>query len=295
MTARIEPTEIHSRALLVWLSISTWSARKYDKQISQKVNDDYHASSDAGRYNKFLLPGDAKSYKALVALASAIRVEHYSHSLAWSDEGWRLLPSANYLTYTEWLRKRRNEFEAALTAFESDYPSLRDFARASLNGLFKIEDYPATSDIRKRFQLGVQYSPVPAAGDIRVDLASDQVELIEASIRERIEAATGTAVRDAWDRLHGVVSKLAVRLADPEAIFRDSLIENAREICGSLSRLNITDDPDLERMRATVANELIAFEPQSLRDQPTLRQTTADKAAEILRSMQAFYSPDVAS
>ena len=86
-------TEIHARALLVWLTISTWSARKYDRRVSQSVNQQFHVHSDAGRYNKYLLPVDAGSYKTLIALASAIRVEHYTHTLAWSDEGWRLLPS----------------------------------------------------------------------------------------------------------------------------------------------------------------------------------------------------------
>ena len=42
-------SNIHTRALFVWLTIGTWSARKYDRKITEKVNADFHASADAGR------------------------------------------------------------------------------------------------------------------------------------------------------------------------------------------------------------------------------------------------------
>src|SRR5881394_3854525 len=119
---------IHTRALLVCLTISTWSARRYDKSVSLKVNAEYAASTDAGRYNKFLLPGDAASYKELVTLANGIRVAHYGHTLAWSDEGWRLLPTANYSTYADWFREQLADFNRARDTFVRDYPQMRDDA-----------------------------------------------------------------------------------------------------------------------------------------------------------------------
>lgn len=74
MTPHTQNGSIHARALLVWLTISGWSARRYDRQVTNKVNAQYAASTDAGRYNKHLLPGDAPSYKALTALLGAIQI-----------------------------------------------------------------------------------------------------------------------------------------------------------------------------------------------------------------------------
>jgi hypothetical protein len=283
-------TEIHARALLVSLTIGTWTARKYDKRVSEKVNAEYHASSDAGRYNKFLLPGDAVAYKALTTIASAIRAAHYNETLAWSDEGWRLLPTANYMQYTAWYREQQRAFQSALADFVQEYPYLRTQAQIKLNGLYKDEDYPSVQDIGKRFRLAVEYSPVPAMGDIRVDLGADQIATIEQSITNRIETATRTAMSDAWQRLYTAVAHIANRLSDPEAIFRDSLIVNAREICDSLQRLNVTNDPELEAMRVRVATELAANDPDELRDQPRVRQHTADRAVEIMDKMRGLYS-----
>jgi hypothetical protein len=281
-----DDTMIHSRALLVWLTISTWSARRYDRAVSNKVNADYSASTDAGRYNKFLLPGDAPSYKELVTLTSSLRAQHYAHTLAWSDEGWRLLPTANYMDYTKWFREQQTAFNRALDQFARDYPDLRDRASVKLGKLFKSEDYPSVADLRERFSLDVKYSPLPSFGDIRVDLAADQIATIEASVNQNIVDATAIAMRDAWQRLYDVVAHVSERLTDPKAVFRDSLINNAREICDTLSRLNVTNDPQLEQMRQRVSNDLTAFDPDVLRDTPAVRARVASKADDILNAMR---------
>ena len=290
MTTSTNATGIHARALLVWLRLSTWSARKYDKGVSLQVNAAHNAASDAGRYNKLLLPGDARAYKQLTALASAIRLQHYSNTLAWSDEGWRLLPTANYTQYTQWLRDRTREFHAALNDFAADYPAMRAQAARLLSGLYKDEDYPDVTDLRERFAITVNYQPVPAQGDLRVDLGSDQIAIIETQIAAQTDRAVAGAMQDAWTRLHDVVSKIAERLAQPEAIFRDSLISNATDVCDVLQRLNVTDDANLEAMRQRVRTELTRFSPETLRDVPSRRQQTAERAQNILDTMSGLFS-----
>ncbi|CAM5998721.1 unnamed protein product [Sphagnum balticum] len=60
-----------TRAMLASLRISSWSARKYDKRVTEETNRSHGADSDAGRYNKMLQPGDASSYKALTSHIAA--------------------------------------------------------------------------------------------------------------------------------------------------------------------------------------------------------------------------------
>lgn len=277
--------QIHSRALLVWLSISSWSARRYDRTVSNKVNADYNASTDAGRYNKFLLPGDAPTYKALTTLMQGIRAQHYDHSLAWSDEGWRLLPTANYMEYTTWFRDQHRNVTIALNDFLNDYARLKDQAAVKLGKLYKPEDYPSLQDLRSKFAIDVKYSPLPAIGDVRVNLADDQVAMIESQIQKSISDATTIAMRDAWQRLYNVVAKISERLNTPDAIFRDTLISNARDLCKSLTRLNVTNDPELEAMRARVLESITTFDPDVLRDNARVRRNVGAEADKILESM----------
>ena len=279
---------VNSRALLVNLSISTWSARKFDRAISDEIAAQHNASRDAVRANKALIQGD--SYKALIRAAQAARTTHYFHTLAWSDEGWRLLPTANHATYTDELRALRGQFLGALAEFVRDYPRLQEIARARLNGMYKESDYPHPAAIADRFSMSTEFAPVPAAGDFRLDeLTADELQRVEQSVTSRVERATADAVEDAWRRLHEVVSAMRERLAQPDAIFRDSLISNARDVVDVLGRLNVTGDASLEQMRATVAADLTQYDAQTLRDAPAIREQTAARADEILTAMRGAF------
>ena len=93
---------------------------------------------------------------------------------------------------------------------------------------------------------------------------------------------------DAWGRLYKHVQHIAEKLADPKGIFRDSMVENAQETCDLLTRLNIADDPNLEAMRREVEAKLISHHPDSLRNDPDLRQDTAEEARKIMDLMGSF-------
>ncbi len=284
-------TNVSNRALLVWLNVRTWSARKLDKKVSAQVNRDHGASSKASRTNKSLMHDTARSYHALITLCGAIRSEHYKNTLAWSDEGWRVLATANYIAYTDWLRNRQADFDRAFADFLADYPTLRLDAQTSLGSLYNAADYPDVSDIRSKFSISLSYMPVPMEGDIRVDLAADQVSAIEADIAAKSSASMGNAMRDAWDRLHEVVTNAAEALNNPTKIFRDSLIENVQEVCAVLKNLNIANDPNLEALRVSAEHTIANMQPDTLRVSKHARQTTADNAQAILDKMAAFYQP----
>ena len=283
-------SDLHTRAMLVSLRISAWSARKYDRKVSQETATAHNTTIEAGRYNKCLLPGDAASYKALTSYIANLRVIHYSQTLAWSDDGWRLLPVKNFQAYTDMVRNAQHEFNRMLAEFAADYPQLREDARAKLNGMYSDADYP--TDIRGKYNFSVEYSPVPAGTDFRVTLAAEEIESIAARTEQRVAEAFRDAQQDATHRLFEVVSKMQGKLSQPEAIFRDSLIENARELCDVLTRLNLTDDPKLETLRRQT--ELLAqSEPQLLRDNPDVRVSTANEAQAILDAMTATYGKGI--
>lgn len=277
---------LHTRALLVWLTISSWSGHKFDREITDKVNRDINTSVDGGRYNKHLLKG-SQNLKAVQTLIGAIRNEHYARTLAWSDEGWRLLTNENYIPYTDWFRERSGELERAVCTLTAGYDDDITQDAIRLNGAFCRADYPEKADLGQRFALSIAYNPIPADGDVRVDLGADHVAYIESAIREQLTGYLQNAVGDAWSRLRDVVAKMADKLSDPEGVFRDSLIGNARDTCDMLSRLNVTNDPALDAMRKDVEKYLTAYDAQALRDHRRVRSFVANKAQELLDQMKA--------
>ena len=280
-----------TRAMLASLRISSWSARKYDKKVTAETNAAHGADSDAGRYNKMLLPGDASSYKALTSHIAATRVLHYAETLAWSDDGWRLLPVANYQKYTDKLRAAKHTYDALLGDFLADYPALQQAARIKLNGMYRDEDYP--SNVAGKYAFSIEYSPVPSGGDFRVQLSQAEIDVIATRTESRVADAFKDAHRDAVKRLFDCVSRIHERLASPEAIFRDSLISNATDLCDILTRLNISGDAHLESLRAATAT-LATVQPDTLRNDTVTRIQTANDAQSILDSMLNVYGKGIA-
>lgn len=285
-------TTIHNRAMLVSLRLSAWTARKYDKGISNKVAKDFNAQSDAGRYNKMLIPSDAISYKALNQLIGKIRTDYYANTLAWSDEGWRLLPTANYQQFADFTRKAKAEFNALLNDFLAEYPALKENAKMRLNGMYQESDYPTVSQIAGKFGFYLDFSPLPAQGDFRLDLPSDELARLEADKQAQVKGAIDGAMSDAWNRLYTCVKHIHERLSQPDAIFRDSLISNAAELCDILTRLNVTGNPDLENLRAEVEGYIASQDADTLREDDQAREDVATLADDILSRMAAFYSPE---
>jgi hypothetical protein len=304
--------DLHARAILVSLNLSAWSGKKFDKRVTREALAAQGASEGAGRFNKDLLPSNlsiqgttyahgstfaaknsqalkqvqhANSHKALMAHMAAVRVWHYEQTLKWSD-GWQLLPIKNYQAYTDGIRERQHEFNRLLAEFLHDYPALRDAAKTILNGMFEHGDYP--SDMAKRFSFDIEFNPVPSGGDFRVALSDAEIEAIASSAENRVKAQFEAAQKEAIGRLYERVEKIVSALSSPDAIFRDTLIGNARDLCDVLERLNVTGDPRLEKYRRET--ELLAMsEPETLRKVPAVRAETAARAQSILDDMQKTF------
>ncbi len=113
-------------AMLVSLRINSWSGRLYDRQASQQVAVHNDADTNAGRYNKRLLPKQA--FAALAATMSNARTSHNANTLPWDDQGGRLLTVANYERYTAALDSLIERVVRERARFIEDYDDYVDQA-----------------------------------------------------------------------------------------------------------------------------------------------------------------------
>lgn len=285
---------LSSKAMLSGLNITQWSARKIDKKVTNETNAAHGAAADAGRYNKALIAKEALG--AIVAAANAARTTHYALTLPWLDSGARILPAALHTDYANRMREHREAFEAAAAAFVADYESFVADARKRLNGMFQESDYPAASEIARRFTFGVSLYPVPDSADFRVDVSEAQAAAIRADIEARSQEALSAAMRAAWERIAETVGHMVTKLAEykpgengerASGVFRDSLVENVRELAAILPGLNITGDSAL----AAVADRMAALtrhDAEALRVSEALRTETREAAESILQTVSEF-------
>ena len=277
---------LSDKGMLVRLSISQWTARRHDKEISQEVATIHNASANAGRYHKCLI--DPLAIRPIQVVSGNARTFHYTNTLPWDDSDNRLLPAKNFLTYSQKMGDFRSEFEASVNKFVSDYPQLVEAARYHLNGMFRSSDYPHESRIADKFSFSFHVSPLPEAGDFRVTLQAEDIAEIKADIEQRNRLAQETVMIDLWQRLHDTVRHMVDKLSDSDAIFRDSLVSNVAELCSLLPRLNIMDDTSLETARQEIESKLLTFDAQTLRDNPFIREGVAKEASSILSAMSGY-------
>lgn len=278
--------KLTEKAMLVNLSISQWTARKYDRKVSREVNESHGASDDAGRYNKSLVARD--SLKELQKIVNKARVYHYENTLPWFDEGSRILPASLFVDYSAKMRELRSRFENEIAVFADNYPSLIEQARKDLNGLFNESDYPGIETIKGKFGWTIAISPLPTSDDFRVSLSDEEVKKIRSEIEARSTKAVEIGTKDLWERLYKVVNHMVEKLSVPDAIFRDSLVNNVAELTSLLPKLNIGDDASLEEARKAVEIRLANLDPEMLRKDETARAETAKDAAAILDAMKAY-------
>ncbi len=276
---------LSDRALLVQLSVSQWTARKYDKKATQDVASTYGTTTSAGRYNKALLPAN-DMLDRVHKKTTHIRTKFYENTLPWGIEGTMMLPTSNYLQFMTDFRKEKGEWQYLVDQFVGNYDQLRLDAKRMLNGLYNDADYPDEVEIAKKFKMDMAIFPVPNT-DFRVSIASDELTRIQEDVERRVAEAQTVAMKEVWDRLYDRVKHMAEKLADPKAIFRDTLVENTKELCALLPRLNFMDDPNLEALRVQVEGALIKH-PDALRNDPDLRRDTAVEAKQIMDKMSVF-------
>jgi hypothetical protein len=268
------------------LSITQFSASKQDKTATDSVKEKFQTGNDAGRYNKSLIAKEA--IKAVSSAANEARIFHYAQTLPWKDDGARILPAANYLQYSEGMRAKKATFQAAVQKFIASYPDLIEEAKTRLAGLFNASEYPDAASITDKYSFDVQIDPLPQAADFRVDLNSAEVDHIRKEIEARNNQAQSAATLDLWKRLNSAVSAMSERLNDPKAVFRDSLVSNIEEITEIIPRLNLTDDPALNRLTEEARTKLTANPPEKLRTDINTRKETAKAADDLLITMAAF-------
>jgi hypothetical protein len=286
-----EPS-LSSRAMLCSLSISMWSARKHDPEASEEIATLHGAKSDAGRYNKMLLPKQALA--EINKLVSEARHEHYFMTLPWGDDGYRVLPAAAYLDHTAKMREISNRFTPAVDALVQRFEQLVREAQIRLNGLFREADYPSPAELRAKFSFETKVLPLPDAGDFRVCLGDDEKERVKRQITADVEASLRMATRDLWQRLYDAVRHMsdrlnAYRVAEEgvEHPFRDSIVGNLVRLVEVLPKLNVNRDPELERLATQVGASLLV-DPKELRQSESVRTETA-KAATAIAAHMANY------
>ena len=201
---------------------------------------------------------------------------------------------ANFMDYKAGLKVREDTLRNMIIKFLAEYPNLVNDAANKLGALFDASEYPDVAEVEKKFKLTCVFAPVPEAGDFRVDAESQIKEELREQYAKESDSRLNGAMQDAWNRLHEVLSHISERMEDAkneegEGVkkkFRESLIDNPTELCGLLTKLNVTKDPKLEEARQDLERALAGVTIADLRDSEGERQAMKERVDNILKKFE---------
>jgi hypothetical protein len=273
----------------VSLNISVWPASKLDREVTDKVTADANANANSGKFIKDLTAGSSLR-KDIEKFAAHCRVRHLRFTLPWADKGDRLLPTKLFMDYKTFINDSEQRFNDLCQRFYTDYPQLLANAPTNLGKFYKAEDYPPLDEVQGRFGFRYVFSPLPDAGDFRLDVANEDRAFLESKYAQDYNARLADAMREPWERLHKMLTDMSLKLTDepdadddkPKKRYHETLVTNAQDLCGLLTKLNITNDPKLEEARKQLEVTMLGADIEVIKESPAVRESMKSKVDAIL-------------
>ena len=284
---------ISASAVLVELNVSVWPARIVDKEMTERVNAGASAVRNASETKKNLFAGTSLR-KDIEKYAARVRLFHNKYTLPWADKGERLCPTSLFLSYKAEINSYEQNFWALCNMFFDKYTTLVAQAPLHLGSLYKAEDYPALDDVKAKFGFRSAANPLPSSGDFRLDIpASDLLELQQEYDR-KFEERVGDAMHSAWERLFSMLNGMSEKLTDngdtedKKRRWHDSFITNPQELCGLLTKLNITNDPRLEEARRQLELTMLGADIETIKESADARVEMKSKVDGIINKFNEW-------
>jgi hypothetical protein len=194
------------------------------------------------------------------------------------------------MDYKQTINGFEQTFNMMCNNFFLEYPRLVAEAPTNLGTMYKAEDYPDLTDVRLKFGFRRTVKPVPEAGDFRLDIPAHDLDEMRSEFLKQQDKKLAEAMREPWDRLHEMLVGISEKLTDAEGEgkkrYHDTLITNPIELCGLLTKLNVTNDPKLEEARRQLELVMIGADIEDIKEHADSRIELKSKVDDILKRFE---------
>ena len=118
-----------------------------------------------------------------------------------------------------------------------------------------------------------------------MDIPTQDLDEMRLEFEQQSESKLAEAMRMPWERLHKVLVDMSKKLEDngeDKKRYHDSLLSNPLELCELLTKLNVTNDPQLEEARRQVELAMIGESIEEVKDSSLAREKLKSKVDAIL-------------
>jgi hypothetical protein len=265
-----------------WFGTTKTLSASQKTQAAQSFGAEGKAISAAKR----LIDTKHDRYRALTSLKSQIIRYWKDHSLAYPEAGTRLIKQDRIDDFNQTLRGYKEDLEVCVGLLDEHFDELRDAARIRLGSLFNISDYPVS--LADEFAVEWDYPNVSVPEYLRrlnPEVYAQQAQLVSARFEETVAMAEQAFIEE----LESLVNHLAERLSGDEdgkpKVFRDSSLTNMAAFFHRFRELNVRSNEQLDELVDRCEQLMSGVQPQSLRDNDSLRRSLSTNLASVQSSL----------
>ena len=275
---RLRTTMAAIRLAFVWFGVR----KSLTTDQKAQAADTFGAEGAFLSAGKKLVDTRHPAFKSVTAIRGKIVAYFRSHSLPYPEPGIRLIRQDDIASFAVQMTSFKAELDEAVEQLDRHYDELRQAARQRLGRLYNPLDYPST--LRDLFQVAWDFPSVeapPYLEQLSPELYRQECQRVAA----RFDEAIALAEQAFTEELSRLVSHLTERLSGDEEgkpkVFRDSVIENLHEFFDRFRHLNVRSNEQLDDLVAQAQRVVRGVEPQSLRDNTSLRQQVASQLSGV--------------
>ena len=155
-----------------------------------------------------------------------------------------------------------------------------------------FRSYPSEAELGGLFHFEVGFDPLSHSSDFRVALSRETNEYLRNKYEEKANSQLDNILKHSWQRLHDslavVVNQLRVKGMDGAKetgkLFGSSF-EAVIELCDMLEHFNVTNDPELDKMRRDLKLMMQGLDVKDLKKDEAVRNDVRTELNDILNKM----------
>lgn len=288
---------LSSKAVLVKVTPHRMGFSVRDKMVDQNIIEKFavtNAKNVRARKDIFI----KEDVKDLEAKLIEARTVTNLLTLPWKDGGYRLLSTGLYSQFEEKVRKVSSDIQELSQKLANNLDDAKERARVALGNLYDPNVYPTKEEILDTFKLDVCYDVIPTSSDIRVDAPAEVLTNIQENMKVQYEEATKQMMKDVYDRIYAVTSRISERMKATEIVkeggktrkprLSDGIFDSVRELVDLLPHFNVLNDPKLDAMKKRLEEEFSTIVTSKIKDDDLMKKQLAEKADGLLKDLEGI-------
>jgi hypothetical protein len=275
---RLRATMAAVRVSLSWLGVR----KTLTAQQKAQAAESFGAEGQYLSAGKKLLDTSHPAFKAVTSIRGRLISYWKGISLPYPEPGVRLIRQDDIQAFSVHMTTLKGELEEAVELLDEHFAELKSAARQRLGSLYNPADYPGS--LHGLFGVEWDFPSVEPPNYLR-ELSPELFRQEQARVAARFDEAVRLAEESFVSELGKLVSHLTERLSGADdgkpKVFRDSAISNLTEFFERFKQLNIGSSGQLDELVDQAQRTVRGVEPQSLRDNSSLRQHVATELAGV--------------